>query len=192
MGQNLAQGTCGQLDFETWTLQLSFPEWSKSTIEPSDMGEKAVTLYHECRHAEQWYRVAQGVAAGVFVPEGIVRGQYGVAANAISQALGVPLRIALDAERTKRFFSKHVPQLLEPKVRSWFTSIYGTGAAHRDQVLTNVNSPDPDVARANFQLYRNLPEEADAHEVEQQIRALWKRKEPEPETLYEGLSALFN
>ncbi len=184
MGENLDPGTCGQLDFTTWTIQLSPQSWSKRAITLEEMGDYCVTIYHETRHAEQWYRVGQGVAAGVFVPAYIGPAhRFGPTSRQIADALGIELGIAMDMERKKRFFNLHVPLPMVPLVRGWFESIYGTGSAHRNAALRGTTQKD-------FIDYRHLPEEADAHKVEQSVRAIWKQKEPD-EGLLEGVSGLF-
>jgi hypothetical protein len=70
-----------------------------------------------------------------------------------------------------------------PLVRTRFVSIYGTGADERNRVLASNT-------HADFINYRHLPEEADAHKVEQSVRAIWKQNEPD-EGQFEGVADLF-
>lgn len=185
MGRSLAANTYGQLDFRTWTIQLNFNLWSRSSITLEQMGKLCVTVYHETRHAEQWYRVGQGVAAGQFVPPAMGPvGRLGPTSEQIARALWLDLGIARDAEQKKRFFNVHVPVPMLPLVEGWFNSIYGTGALHRRTVLA-------DTSRQGFIDYRHLPEEDDAHKVEQGVRAIWKLKQPGAEDALEGLTGLF-
>jgi hypothetical protein len=184
MGENLGDTTCGQLDFSTWTIQLNFRLWSRRSISLDQMREFCETIYHETRHAEQWYRVGQGVAAGQFVPRGMgTVHRFGPSAHQIALALGLEPAIAKDMEQKKRFFNVHVPAPMVPLVRTWFVSIYGTGADERNRVLASNT-------HADFINYRHLPEEADAHKVEQSVRAIWKQNEPD-EGQFEGVADLF-
>lgn len=165
MGRSLG-GANAQLDFQSWSIQMDPAVMSNPNADLSVVGDLAITMYHESRHGEQWYRVAQAVAAGICVPGGIGTGHthYGVTAHDIATALYIPTRIAQDAEQKKRFF----PQIMRQEVTGWFDSIYGAQSAHRGHVLGNIGT--------NYGAYRNLPEELDAHKQEQAIRALWKAR----------------
>jgi len=165
MGRGLG-GSNAQLDFQTWSIQMDPGVMGNRNIDSQTLGDLAITMYHESRHGEQWYRVAQAVVAGICVPGGMgaVHARYGVTAQQIAAALFIPVRIALDAEQKKRFF----PNAMTAIVTGWFNSIYGTNAAHRNATLGNL--------QGNYSAYRNLPEEVDAYATEQKIRALWKMK----------------
>jgi hypothetical protein len=187
MGKGLG-GANAQLDFQTWSVQMDPGVMSNAAADRSTIGALAVTMYHEARHGEQWYRVAQAVAAGICVPAGVVaaNARYGVTAQQIATALWIPQHIAQDAEQKKRFF----PAAMQALVTSWFSSIYGANAAHR---MNTLNALSANNNRATFTAYRHLPEEVDAHENEQAIRALWKtrmRNEDEEEAM-RGVSRLF-
>ncbi|MBP2330099.1 hypothetical protein JOF56_010484 [Kibdelosporangium banguiense] len=162
----------GSFDFPTWTMRLNRLLLNQSGLTQEAATDLANTVYHEARHTEQWFTMARYLAG------------QGYSAAGIASNLDIPARVARDA--------KNAPPIrrgtTEAVVASgWYESVYGSGAAHREAVLTRVEnagwavttaecrcrrSPSPandlllEQARAEFDVahdaYRELPEENDA------------------------------
>lgn len=164
-----------QFDFETWEVEIGRASFEGDTISDEQMTELASTIYHEARHAEQWYRIAQMLAGKKRTAAQIAK-ETAIDADAIAAAVADPI----------------LPGTMEAVIATgWYDSIYGRDAAKRNAVLTEVlaaktaavkakkerdANPTPlneaklAKAKARFQkaykAYKNLPEEADAHRVE--------------------------
>ncbi len=55
----------GSFNWKRWTLKINQKYTGKDDIRYKDFVEICSTVYHETRHAEQFYRIAQGLSAGV-------------------------------------------------------------------------------------------------------------------------------
>ncbi len=132
--------------FRKWTLNLNrgnFDPTAFDLLSPDDQNDVASTVYHEARHAEQWFRMA--------------RERAGLGATqADLEALGHPSDIALAA------LADPIRQCDRSQYESeeWYESVYGAGATHRDNTL----SPG-----APYDDYRALPEERDAWGVGSEV-----------------------
>lgn len=112
----------GQLSFETWTIDLGKEAFSKATLTDAEAAEIADTVYHEARHAEQWYRMAQMLAGKGRSAKAIAR-ETGIKAEVVATAVSNPLK----------------PGSMEALIaEGWHESVYGARAAYREQVLTEV------------------------------------------------------
>jgi len=100
----------------------------------------ADTVYHEARHAEQWYRMAQ------------MRAGQGRTAAQIATEMGIPARIAAVAAGAPLARGSMDALIAD----GWYQSVYGSGSAHRERVLGPTGTYDE---------YMNLPEESDAWRV---------------------------
>jgi hypothetical protein len=133
--------TYGRLGFSIWAIRINRTLLASPTLTDEQAADLAGTIYHEARHAEQWFHMAQ-----------LLAGQGKTAAQ-IEAQMGIPARIAALA-----FASPIRPGSMEALIADgWFQSVYGTGSAHRERVLGPTGT---DIE------YRNLPEEADAYRVE--------------------------
>ena len=156
----------------TWTLQLSAEALSAVVHQFSSEFEVLVeTAHHEARHAEQWFRIAQ------------LRSSQGATSAQLATELSVPGPVA--AAAAERPLATGSPQALA--AQAWHDSIYGAGAARRNAIVDDVldkkraynaaagahaASPDAPTTAAlqeaklhfdeAYELYRSLPEEADA------------------------------
>jgi hypothetical protein len=132
--------TWAEFDFTTWTLNLNpanFDPAHYDTLTPDQQDDVAVTIYHEARHAEQWFRMA--------------RERAGLGASkADLEALWYPPDIA-DAAVADPILQCDWSQY---ESEEWYQSVYGGGRVHRDTTLTDPSAPYDD--------YRGLPEERDA------------------------------
>jgi len=54
----------GSFGWSGWTLRLRKDRTADSALSYEDFVKYCRTMYHETRHAEQFYRIAQGLAAG--------------------------------------------------------------------------------------------------------------------------------
>jgi len=162
----------GSFDFPTWTMQLNRLLLNQSGLTKEDAASLANTVYHEARHTEQWFWMARYLAG------------QGYSAAGIAHNLGIPAQIARDAKAAPPIR----PGTTDAVIASgWYESVYGSGAAHREDVLTRLTEADWAVttakcrcqqspspandallaqAEAAFDVvhdeYRELPEENDA------------------------------
>ncbi len=164
----------GQLDFTTWQIDLGQVPFSAATITDDAAADITSTVYHEARHAEQWFRMAQ------------MRAGQGQTAAQITTTMQIPATISAQAVANPLARGSMEALIAE----GWYESVYGGRSAHRERVLTEVlssktaldnaqtafdTSPTPahqtrlTAARQRFdrayQRYVDLPEEADAHRV---------------------------
>lgn len=169
IGQN-----AGQFDFATWTLELGQEPFGADAVSDAEAADMADTVYHEARHAEQWFRMAQ------------LRAGQGRSAAEIADEMGIPPHIA--AEAVAAPLARGSMEALI--AQGWYDSVYGRDAEHRNRVLELLEQrgneleaaqaahdadPSPenevrlDEARREFRKahadYMNLPEEADAWRV---------------------------
>ena len=130
--------TSGELDFTTWNLDLGKGPFSKTSVTKDDMAGMADTVYHEARHAEQWFRMARLVAG---------QGKDG---TAVAKSMYIPKRVADEA----------VKQKIDPKTtgqeadeaKAWHKSVYGSGAAERNKVLKGLGTLSKKVKDARTKL----------------------------------------
>lgn len=139
--------TWATFQFRTWNLNLNpanFDPTYFDTLTPDEQNDVAGTVYHEARHAEQWFRMA--------------RERAGLGATkADLEALGHPSDVALAA------LADPIMQCDQSQYESeeWYESVYGAGRTHRDTTLTDPSAPYDD--------YRALPEERDAWGVTTEV-----------------------
>ena len=182
----------GELDFATWTLDIGKDAFAKAAASRSEIGDAAETVYHEARHAEQWFRMA--------------RLQAGKGWNAwkIATKLGIPLKIAKAAVANPLAAGAGTEAT---EAGAWFESVYGTGRKHREKTLKSlpkirkklkaaraalakldknpkatekqkeaarkkVEDLEKEAATA-YDAYRALPEEADAWDVGGEASTQW-------------------
>jgi uncharacterized protein (DUF433 family) len=154
--QNLG-GHAGRFAFSLWAIRFNQPTLESETFTDDQAAALASTVYHEARHAEQWYRMAQMLA-----------GQGRTAAE-IAYGMGIPNRIAVAAVANP-LASGSMEALIAD---GWYQSVYGTGRAHRERVLGPTGTT---------QEYRNLPEESDAWRVFGQVTEGYNRVEDNEES----------
>ncbi len=161
----------GSFDFPTWNMNVGRTALSAAGLDLAKAKDLADTIYHEARHSEQWFRMAQ------------LRAGQGLSAAGITTELGIPARIARLAKADPL-----APGSMQGVIaQGWWDSVYGAGSAHREATLTEIDNagkariaarkrfndnPTPanqaalDRAQARFDrafaAYRNLPEENDA------------------------------
>lgn len=143
----------GVYDFTTHTIKVDSALLSKDGVKSEDLLDLADTVYHEGRHAEQWFdmariHLAEGrPASELDMPRGVIRAAREAGA------------IDLDTDRG-RF------------ANAMYRSVYGSGSDRRNDVLTALNDGTT-VTPEEYADYRRLPEEADAWRVGGMITNLW-------------------
>jgi hypothetical protein len=138
---NAAHGTGAVFSFSDWTMELGESPYSMDVADNATTDEQAwqvSAVYHEARHAEQWFRMARE------------RIGLGATAEQVALVMPIPLTVAQWAAQSP------IQQCdaSQYEAEEWYRSVYGDGSAHRNATLNDVQSHYPD--------YRALPEEADA------------------------------
>ncbi len=133
--------TLGQLDFQTWSVDINRDMLAGSMTEER-FAELTNTVYHEGRHGEQWFNAAQYRAA------------QGQSADQIAREMGIPQSAAEAAVRNPAGPGTSEGAMGE----SVDTSVYGDRAAHREQVYNDMDNG----VEGSYERYRALPEEEDA------------------------------
>lgn len=136
-----SKGGNAEFDFSTWQMALGDTPYQMDVADnasPDQQAWQVSSVYHEARHAEQWFRMARE------------RIGLGATPEQAAQVMGIPLSIAQWAAYdpiTQCDASQY-------EAEEWYQSVYGAGSAHREATLGDVQH--------HYQDYRNLPEEHDA------------------------------
>lgn len=128
-------GRNGQLDFQRWRIEINPTLLQKEHLAPEDAAKLGDTLYHETRHAEQWFLMARRQAA------------EGDSADEIIKQLEVPTKVAKAAASSPLLASDHRRACADTLHRS----VYGANRNHRFTTLTNLASQGAQIATANSQ-----------------------------------------
>jgi hypothetical protein len=131
----------GQFSFSTWTLQIGKEAFDKAAADRDEIGDAADTVYHESRHAEQWFRMAR-LQAG-----------KGWKAAKIATKLGIPLKIAKAAVASPLAVGAGTEAT---EASGWYESVYGTGRKHRQKTLTDMPKIDKKLEAARKALAKVL------------------------------------
>ena len=124
----------GTFDFTTWQMDIGLEALSIAQPDRAAAADVVDTIYHEARHAEQWFRIAQLRALQRRRGQGAAEDER--LGKAIATELTIPRRIADRAVTTPpRFALGSMDALI---AQGWFDSVYGTGSAHRTRVLTEL------------------------------------------------------
>ena len=124
----------GQMDFTKWKLFINKNLLDTNALSEAKAKELANTVYHESRHAEQWYLMAQEKAAELAKMPG-QKETPAQQAQAIQTAIGIPAGTAQTAQ-------KHPLAATDgrkPCAQALNTSVYGANAAHRGKTLTGLD-----------------------------------------------------
>jgi hypothetical protein len=113
----------GQLDFTPWNLDLNGTRFESPTTTSERMAPIARTVYHESRHAEQWFRMAR-IEAG-----------QGKNAAAIASKLEIKPEVAAAAESKPLTGDSQEAK----EAAAWHKSVYGADREARNTTLTNVS-----------------------------------------------------
>jgi len=89
-------GSYGSFSWPNWRLSIDASLLGKDDITYDDFVELALTCYHESRHSEQFFRIAQGLAAGTLkLPDETKAGLINAQAQARTSNLSVRERARL-------------------------------------------------------------------------------------------------
>jgi len=193
-------GNCGSFGWGSWRLSIDKTYTKKADIRYKDFVELCCSAYHEARHAEQFYRIAQGLAseklsfpdkskAGIIQDLQQARGVGGSVRDKIAlfegramqsspqdirqmiaKWLNIPINVAGTAVTAKSGFNGYL-QLGKPvwfkrqttllEVEEWMRSTYKRTLGGMNEWAQSDHGP--------YKIYRDLPEEHDAHEIEKLI-----------------------
>ncbi len=145
-------GASGQFDFTTWTLQIDSGLVSKASVTDDDMADVADTVYHEARHAEQWWRMARLQAGKGVKADDVKKGMF-IPADVAKKATSNPLKATGSFGRafmSKEKIAEEDQELQEAE--AWYKNIYGSGAANRNAVLNGLTTKADAVKAANSDL----------------------------------------
>jgi hypothetical protein len=165
----------GSLDPEFWQMQIGKQLVASAALSQKQAQNLVETVWHEGRHAEQWFRMAQFRAA------------QGLSARGISAELNLEATVAGKAKNQPLALGSMEAVIAQ----GWWESVAGSGSAHREAVLTEVDCAAAlkkivqEKAKANptpanlaalerakqrfdkaFAAYQDLPEENDAFATE--------------------------
>ena len=147
-----AGNASGVYNFTTHSIGVDIELLNQPTITTEQIQGLSNTFYHEGRHAEQWFDMAR-----LQVARGEDPSNMGLPQSVIDAARAAP---PIDPESQEGRF-----------VAAMYESVYGAGGADRNDVLGKLNNGDYSV----YELYRALPEEADAWRVGGKVENLWPR-----------------
>ncbi|MDY0061373.1 MAG: hypothetical protein RBU45_16310 [Myxococcota bacterium] len=114
----------GQFDFGPWSIALNEKKLNAATADKTVVASVANTTYHEARHGEQWHRMAR-IQAGAGKDAATIAKNTGIKPSVVADAVSKPL-------------SGDSKEATEGK--SWNESVYGSKAAHRQQVYADKKS----------------------------------------------------
>ncbi|MEI6396370.1 MAG: hypothetical protein WCT12_35350 [Verrucomicrobiota bacterium] len=132
--------TNGQLSFRNWRIDVN-RDLINGPMTAERFRNLTNTIYHEGRHGEQWYDVAQ------------YRAGQGQSAEQISRETGMPQRVGEAAVSDPAARGTAQGAMGENVNRS----VYGDRRHYRNGVLGDASG-----SAASYQQYRALPEEQDA------------------------------
>lgn len=164
-----------EFSYREWEVEIGKKKFEGATISDEQMKALGGIIYHECRHAEQFFRIAQMLAGKGRTARQIKEAMF-IDADAIAAALAKPI----------------APGTMEAVIaQGWFDSIYGQDRPTREKVFNELKAatkaynkavkdqqanPTPankaEFKKADarykkaFAAYKNLPEETDAFRVQ--------------------------
>ena len=125
---------------------FNFPDWTMivgklaMAIEQPDLAQAkdlVDTIYHEARHAEQWFRIAQ--LRCLQRRRQNAKATDDQIAKAVATELGIPRNIADEAVKPAAFTLGSMDALI---AQGWFDSVYGGGSARRERILTELDKAE--------------------------------------------------
>ena len=144
-------------NFVTWQIEIDPRILHLNAVTNANAETLADRIYHEARHAEQWFRIARlkagegrtqaQLVADLAIPSHVARDAVARPLNPLTPAQRAAMRPAVAAAHDETV----------QEAGDWHASIYGAGRPHRDAVMANIP--------ANYAAYRALAEEVDAWAV---------------------------
>lgn len=135
--------SAGKFGIATWTLKLGKKAFSAAAVTDAEAADVADTVYHESRHAEQWYRMAR-LEAG-----------KQKSADQIQKSMGIPARVAQDAYKEPLEAGSSEGK----EANTWWESVYGSNAKERSEILKSLNPLEEavDKAQADYDKIKSDP-----------------------------------
>ena len=150
-------------DFQTWTAHLEptpFQPENAERLTSQDQATIAGAVYHECRHAEQWFEMAR-----------LLAGLHGLGAAEIHQQTAILQEVCEHAAANPMLECT----MSNGPAFEWYESVYGSGADQRNATLGTLSNTGAD---RHWDDYRtDLPEEKDAWETSGTISREWQQYE---------------
>ena len=163
---NAAHGTGAVFAFREWQMELGEEPYSMDVADnatPEQQAWQISAVYHEARHAEQWFRMAR-LEAG-----------RGKKADAIAKTMGIPRKIADEAAKSP--LAADTPEGKEAE--TWYESVYGVKAAERNKILKDLPVLKQALLDANAEhdrVSKDAGASKDAKDAAQRKQAEAKRK----------------
>ena len=149
-------------DFTVWTAKVEptpFEPAHAEQLTPEEQSQIAAAVYHEARHAEQWFQIAR-----------LLAGLHDLDAAAIHTAMQIPEEVAAQAVADPI----RECTLSNGTAFEWYESVYGAGDPERRAVLGSIS--DADQTNDRWADYRTrLPEESDAWDTGGGVQREWRR-----------------
>lgn len=190
----------GYFSWGGWILKLRSAPVENDRLLIADFARYCRTIYHEIRHAEQFFRIAQGLAAGTlkFPEKSVDQVAQAVLTMAAPQGGRVATQVATIRDKRKQNFGVTQIKLTAPVIAEWLTipqNVADAACRTADQFAQFTSGPKPawfkrnsvlleteDWMRASYsgslsetnafaqtgasrKMYRDQPEEHDAHEI---------------------------
>jgi hypothetical protein len=136
----------GVFHFPAWTMIVGKQAMAIEQPDLAQAKDLVDTIYHEARHAEQWFRIAQ--LRSLQRRRQNPKATDGQIAKAVATELGIPRNIADVAVKPAPFALGSMDALI---AQGWFDSVYGSGSARREQILTELDNAEKalDAAQKN-------------------------------------------
>ena len=127
----------GQFHFPAWTMIVGRKAMAVEQPDLAESKDLVDTIYHEARHAEQWFRMAQ--LRCLQRRRSNPKATDAQTAQAVATELGIPKNIADEAVKPSPFALGSMDALV---AQGWFDSVYGSSSTRRDDILTELRKSD--------------------------------------------------
>ena len=114
----LDDGTVGQFDNPTWSIEINERNLQAPQISAYAVGKLINLVYHEARHAEQFFLIARFLK------------QHGGSPADVAKRAAIPLPVCEAATK-----APPLSRAQAAAAKVFFDSIFGTGARHGEQVF---------------------------------------------------------
>lgn len=162
-----------QFSFDTWRIEVDRGKYDQATLSLAEQTSLVDTIYHEARHAEQWFRMARLMAG---MPK------YKTAAK-LHQKTGIKPSIVQQAIATKPPAAGSIEALI---ALGWFESIEGKDMDYRNRVLTELNKRGK-ILEAAVKAYEQA---LTKYKTIRRQQKLAKQKSEQAETKFYQISAI--
>jgi chromosome segregation ATPase len=148
--ENLSSDTQGEFLAENWSIGISENLLNRPCLFKKDAASLAEMIYHEARHSEQIYRVAELLANSP--PDGKQR-----TAQQIAQEVGTKNQSVI--QRAVETAHGTLQQALSfAQAHEWYQSIYGMFSHYRDQIFKQLDQAENTYAMLQLSYERTIQE----------------------------------